>query len=94
MLHQNRTFCAGLMRAETVSRIGDPEGIFTGRGIRDVPERAWPRICKVPGEGSAYRAGSHEPPAIEGHPGRDSGAWFWTSRRILTFRFGTSAGLG
>ena len=36
-----------------VSRMGTPQGILTGRGMRDAPERAWPRICKIPGEGSA-----------------------------------------
>lgn len=37
-------FCAGLMLAETVRRMGLPEGICSGRGIRDAPERAWPHI--------------------------------------------------
>src|ERR1700733_16244325 len=35
---------------QTVSGIGHAGGNLTGRGIRDAPERAWPRICKIPGE--------------------------------------------
>jgi hypothetical protein len=48
-----RSFCTGLMRAETVSRIEEPEGIFTG-GIRDDPERRMALHRKVPVEDSAY----------------------------------------
>src|SRR2546423_8493409 len=48
----NHGFCAGLPRAETVVPHRDPGRIFTGRGIRDAPKRAWPSIGKVPIEGS------------------------------------------
>jgi hypothetical protein len=53
-------------------------GIFTGRGIWDAPERAWPRICTIPGEGSPYgRAMSFRPagcPSLRTQDGRDRSA--------------------
>ena len=36
------------------SAADNPQGIFTGPGIRDAPMQVWPCICKIPVEGSAY----------------------------------------
>jgi hypothetical protein len=58
-----------------------PGRIFTGRGIRDAPERAWPSICKIPMDDSASdtarsRHGSIRVDVLHTRLQFDRGVWF------------------
>ena len=49
-----RTFCAALMRVETVFRIGHPAGNLHRAGVYGTLRcGVWPRICTIPVGGSA-----------------------------------------
>jgi len=67
----------GLMRRRRCPGQGTPQRIFTGRGIRDAPMRAWPCIGKIPVEGSAYET------ATVGWAVETLCVWMWIPSRAV-----------